>query len=344
MRRYLLWPFSLLYGLGVIIRNKLFDWGIFSSAEFDLPIITVGNLSTGGTGKTPQIEYLVSLLKPSYKVATLSRGYGGSNKSFTLVNENSLASEVGDEPLQIKLKHPEVTVAIEPDREHGINSLRKEVNPDVILLDDAFQHRKVKAGLSILITPYSSPFYDDALLLPAGNLREPVSGKYRADVIVLSKCPMDISDAQKKKITQKLKPSANQQVFFTGIKYGKPIPLEGGKASELSKNTVVILVTGIANPSPLVDYVSTHFNMKEHIRYPDHHSFSQNDVNHIRQKNSIIATAKKAVITTEKDAARLRSVGLHEVPVYYIPIVTTFIGEVEEKKFNNLINNYVAGD
>lgn len=343
LRRYLLWPFSLLYGLAVVTRNKLYDWGIFPSIEFDIPIISVGNLSTGGTGKTPQIEYLVESLKPNYKVATLSRGYGGSNKSFTIVNENSKATEIGDEPLQIKLKHPDITVSINPDRVDGINSLKQEVSPDVILLDDAFQHRKVKAGLSILITPYSSPFYNDALL-PAGNLREPISGKDRADIIIVSKCPSDINTVEMQEVKSKLKPSSMQQVFFSGIQYGEPLLLNRDTTMEIASNTSVVLVTGIANPTSLLDYVSTHFDIKEHIKYPDHHNFSQNNVNLIRQKISIIAGAQKAIITTEKDAARLLGHDLAGLPVFYIPIQTRFLGDGEEKRFNNLIINYVEGN
>lgn len=343
MRRYLLWPFSLLYGLAVVIRNKLFDWGIFQSTEFDLPVICVGNLSTGGTGKTPQIEYLVELLKHDYKVATLSRGYGGSNNYYTLVDETSKASEIGDEPLQIKLKHPDITVAIDPDRTQGIRLLRENIKPEVVLLDDAFQHRKVRAGLSILITPYSSPFYEDALL-PAGNLREPITGKERADVIIVSKCPPDISDSERQSIIERIKPSVNQQVFFTYIDYAVPMSIDGVNHLELNENTSIVLVTGIGNPVPLVEHVNVRYSLKEHVKFPDHYSFSESDIQHIQQKFSIIASTDKAILTTEKDAARLRSTNLMNLPVFYLPIEVRFIGHGEEERFNNLIKKYVAGN
>lgn len=343
LRRYLLWPFALIYGLVVIIRNKLFDWGVFHSSSFDVPVISVGNLSTGGTGKTPQIEYLVELLKHDYKVATLSRGYGGSSKSFTLVDADSTANEVGDEPLQIKLKHPDVIVLVEPDRILGINKLLSDINPDIILLDDAFQHRKVKPGLSILITPYSSPFYNDALL-PAGNLREPISGKSRADIMVVSKCPMEISEGEKKSIIDKLKPNASQQVFFSGIDYAVPMSLDGVNHLEVGEDTSVVLVTGIANPTPLVKHIEARYQLKEHVKYADHHAFSEGDIQSIRQKFSIIAGTEKAILTTEKDAARLRSMNLKGLPVYYLPIEVRFIGHGEEERFNNVILKYVAGN
>lgn len=347
LRRYLLWPFSLLYYAAIALRNKLYDAGVIKSYSFSMPVISVGNLSTGGTGKTPMVEYLVRLLSTGNKVAALSRGYGGKANSFHLVQSSDKAVLVGDEPLQLKMKFLDINVAIEPDRVAGIKRLELETDAKVIILDDAFQHRRVKPGFSILLTSYDSPFYDD-VLLPAGNLREPVSAKNRADVIVVTKCPVDISDEEKNKVRQQLKLKQDQQVFFSFIQYGDLIPFNKGiDKSVIDENTEVVLLSGIAKPSHFEKHCSAKYKVSANLSFRDHYQYKQEDLNALKQKIDIIASPNKAIITTEKDAARLRNTSyeafLESLPVFYLPIEMCLFDD-DEKQFNSLILNYVTGN
>ncbi len=221
--RKLLYPFSLLYGSVTYLRNKFYDKGFFKSHSYEIPVIAVGNLSVGGTGKTPMVEYLIELLKQDRKVATLSRGYKRSSKGFHLLQGSETAAEVGDEPLQFKNKFPEVLVAVDESRSHGIEQLlQNSTPPDLILLDDAFQHRKVKAGLYILLTPYQK-LYSNDLVLPAGDLREPKAGAKRADIVIVTKCPENFSEKEEKKVASKLKLQERQQLYFSSINYSEEL-------------------------------------------------------------------------------------------------------------------------
>lgn len=317
--RKLLYPFSLLYGGVTLLRNTFYDHGIFSSEEYEIPVIAVGNLSVGGTGKSPMVEYLISLLKVDFRVATLSRGYKRSSKGFHLLTGNEAAAEVGDEPLQFKNKFPEVMVAVDESRQHGIEQLLGQATPpEVILLDDSFQHRKVTAGLYILLTPYGN-LYSDDLVLPAGNLREPKAGAKRADLVVVTKCLPGISSEEKNKIRTRLRIRPGQELFFSSISYsghifGKnsDLPLE-----ELQKKDFT-LVTGIANPQPLIDHLKEHSLKFDHKAFPDHHNFTASELEELRSRGLLL--------TTEKDYMRLKN----EVPedtLFYLPITTCFLDE-----------------
>lgn len=253
-----LWPVSMLYGIGASIRNKLFDWGMLRSRSFPFPLICIGNLTVGGTGKTPHTEYLIRLLKKEFKVAALSRGYKRETKGFVLASSSSTAAEIGDEPFQMARKFPDITVAVDADRCEGINLIQEKCPAtEVILLDDAFQHRYVTPGLSVLLTDYNRPIYEDQLL-PAGRLRETRNGKKRADMIIVTKCPAGLSDTEQESIKRKLQPHSGQKVLFTTMKYGKLQPLFANAAERsldsLKKQEEILLLTGIASPDGLAKH------------------------------------------------------------------------------------------
>lgn len=327
--RKLLYPFSLLYGGVTMLRNKLYDEGIFKSHAYDLPVIGVGNLSVGGTGKSPMVEYLISLLKNEHKVATLSRGYKRNTSGFRLLTGNETAAEVGDEPLQFKNKFPEVQVAVDEDRSHGIEELLKTSTPDVIILDDAFQHRKVTAGLYILLTPYGN-LYSKDLILPAGNLREPRWGAKRADIVVVTKCPEDLTKEEQAEIAKELSLDSDQALFFSSIAYSETVLGESSFPLEELKDRSFTLVTGIANPQPLVDFLKGKGLDFEHRAFPDHHNFTASEVKELQ--------AADFILTTEKDYMRLKN----ELPpnkISYLPISTRILDASEE--FEDLIRNFV---
>ena len=318
--RKLLFPFSILYGIIVGLRNKFFDWGILASASYDFPVITVGNLSMGGTGKSPMIEYLIDLLKPNYQVGTLSRGYKRKTKGFLLLDVKNEAKEVGDEPLQFKRKFPEVLVAVDEDRQNGIAELRSlETPPEVILLDDAYQHRKVKAGFSILLTAYHE-LYPKDIILPAGNLREPAFGANRADVVIVTKCPLTISEEEKNKITQSLAIKDHQKLFFTGIYY-EDYFTNGVQQIPIQLMKEFNLVTGIAKPKPLVNHLKENGLDAKHFSYPDHHLFTEKELETLRKESLLV--------TTEKDFMRLKDYFPPE-KLFYLPIKTVFLDAKEE--------------
>lgn len=311
--RLLLFPLMPLYYFATWVRNKWFDLGLLRSTSYEVPIVCVGNLSTGGTGKTPMVEYLIRLLNTEYRVAVLSRGYGRKTKGFVLASESKTHLEIGDEPLQYHSKYTNITVAVDEKRAHGIdNLLQMDVPPEVVILDDAFQHRYVSAQLTILLTSYQQPFYND-LILPTGNLREPRLGYKRADVIVVTKCPDTLSDKEKRSIISKIKPLKNQTVFFSKIKYSNQVVDGKGNIHSLESLNPFTLVTGIANPNPLVAYLN-HKNLKfDHIRFADHYNF--------RPKDFETLAAKGTILTTEKDFVRLRDSSLLRTnKVYYLPI------------------------
>ncbi len=294
----ILFPFSLIYGVVVYVRNRCYDLRIFSSKSFNTPLICVGNLSTGGTGKTPMVEFLIEILQKENKVAVLSRGYKRKSNGFVLANALSTAEDLGDEPFQIFSKFTDITVAVDADRVNGIQRLNKEVQPDVIILDDAFQHRKVKPKYSILLTA-SGDLYCDDWYLPTGNLRDSIREAQRADLIIVTKNSPDIRKEHRKQITQKLKPQADQLVLFSFLQYD--LTLYGtGKFKNIAelKNEKVTLVTGIANPKPLLQFLNSQGVIFEHLAFSDHHFFKKGEIEMLRQKPNLL--------TTEKDFVRLK--------------------------------------
>jgi tetraacyldisaccharide 4'-kinase len=329
--RKILYPFSILYGGVMRVRNQLYDRHIFPVHSFELPVIAVGNLSMGGTGKSPMVEYLTRLLKTRYRVATLSRGYRRKTSGYILLTGTETAAEVGDEPLQFKFKFPEVTVAVDEKRSHGIEELLKlKPRPEVLLLDDAFQHRSVKAGFNILLTSYSKTYKND-LVLPAGDLREPASGAKRASVIVVTKCPADLSVEAQMEIIKQLKPTAGQEVFFSSIAYSEKVM--GRNRSYFLKDlqkTPFTLVTGIANPQPMVQHLEELGLKFEHKAYKDHHHFTEAELRELQHEEFII--------TTEKDYMRLKN-EISREKIFYLPIQNHFLHRKED--FDELVLKYV---
>lgn len=314
--RKLLFPFSILYDGVTTFRNRAYDWGWKESRIYDIPVICVGNLSVGGTGKSPMIEYLLQLLKEKYNVAVLSRGYKRKTSGYVEVGVKSTAEEVGDEPLQFKKKFPEVTVAVCADRREGIERLKQKAG--VILLDDAFQHRRVKPSFTILLTAFEDLYLND-YLLPAGNLRESRSGIKRADVVIVTKCPQDVPYASLQEIQYQMELQPEQRLFFSRIGYGKFIK---GKTEELPLEYLMdkpfSLVTGIANPKPLVDFLKKRQFSFEHLKYPDHHDFTTSEIEVMKKKDIIL--------TTEKDYMRLQP-KLNKFALYHLPITTEILNE-----------------
>ena len=336
--RKILTPFSALYGEIVAARNIFYNKGIFKSTAFNIPIINVGNLSVGGTGKTPQVEYLVRLLRPDYKIAILSRGYKRNSKGFLVADKTTVASDIGDEPMQYHNKFEDVIVAVDADRVNGIQQLKKLPDkPDVILLDDAYQHRKVEAGMNILLTSYENLYVDDKML-PTGNLREKVKGADRAQIVIVTKCPDQLSEEDQFEIAKKLQIETYQTVFFSKINYGEEIisnevilPVNDLKGFE------IILVTGIANTKPLTEFLDIIKIKYHHKKYADHYNFTENDLDEIKLAFSKIERDKKLILTTEKDYVR-SFMGMDNF--YYLPIETVFIDHQED--FNKLIQKYVG--
>jgi len=352
--RYLLLPFSWLYGLGVRLRNWLFDRNIKPVKTFSMHIIGIGNLSAGGTGKTPMTEYVLKLLlQNGHKPAMLSRGYRRQSNGFQIVKPYSTADFIGDEPLQVKRKLPDVFVAVCEDRATGIEKIQEASSAsNVIVMDDSYQHRKVKPGFNILLTDYNKPFYED-LLLPSGMLREPKKGKERADVIIVTKCPENMSLVQKQDIHKKIKPEPNQQVYFTSITYHslRKAMAEAVDEPEFPiaslKGYVVLLFSGIAKTKPLLDFLKSHGIETVFIKFADHHSFSNEDMMKIRKKWDAIPKMNKLVITTEKDWRRMEGTDaakyLVDVPFYFIPIEVQW-GDEDKQNFDNQITQYVGAD
>lgn len=334
--RKILYPFSVIYGMVTTVRNWLYDAGLKKSTKFDIPTIVVGNLSVGGTGKTPQIEMLVRLLKDRYKVAVLSRGYKRKSSGFLLANSSVSVEELGDEPFQFFTKFPSIQVAVDGNRVRGIQQLL-ELNtpPEIVLLDDAFQHRKVQGGCAILLTPYNDLYIND-WILPTGNLRESTRGAKRAQVIVVTKCPSNLSEDAQEKITNDLKPTCEQNVFFSSIVYDEQ--LNGSQAFNITalSDYDVVLVTGIANPKPLLDYLKGHEITVKHMKYPDHHHFSPADILSINNALLEGKNRKKMLLTTEKDYVRLKD---KITNLSYISIKIKMLNR--QGDFNQIIINYV---
>lgn len=329
--RFLLFPFSLLYGLVIRVRNVLFDIKILPSTKFNVPVISVGNLSAGGSGKTPMVEYLLRLLGPGTGMATLSRGYKRKTKGFRLAGENESVETLGDEPLQYHEKFPEVRVAVCEKRKEGIRELLKlDAAPDAVILDDAFQHRFVKPGLSILVTDYFKMFTHD-WLLPFGRLREPISGRKRADIIVVTKTPRIFSPIVRKQLIEEIKPFPGQLLCFSFINYHPFEPVYQGRCnfSGITSNVYsIIMISGIGNPGPMEEYLRRLCTDFELIQFPDHYQFTEKDLMVIADKFKYLPTKRKIIVTTEKDAKRLQNAEaeaiLGQLPVFYTPITFEF--------------------
>lgn len=340
--RYLLLPVSWLYGSIIWLRNKLYDKDILKSSAFNFPIICVGNLATGGTGKTPMTEYLIRLLKNEFKPATLSRGYKRKTEGFAIANANTTALEIGDEPMQFHQKFPDVTVAVGEERIVAIPQLLHE-RPEtaVIILDDAFQHRQVKAGLNIILTDFSNLYTRD-FILPAGDLRDVRSSSRRADIIIVTKCKDDLSEQEKAAIIKEINPSENQSVYFTTIVYGRPYHLFTKEVIDIKPDYGILLVCGIASPRPLKEHLTKHADSYDMLRYADHHIFDSDDLQDIRQHYNKMRPENKLVLTTEKDAVRLEKFEqeLKDFPIYVVPIEHRFLFN-EADVFNTAVKSFI---
>lgn len=337
--RKLLFPFAILYGFIISFRNYLYDKGILKSYSFDIPVIAVGNLSVGGTGKTPQIEYLIRLLSPRYKVATLSRGYKRKSEGFVLADRSADAETIGDEPFQYFQKFPQIQVAVDADRRNGITQLlAQKERPEIILLDDAFQHRRVKAGFYILLTSYDDLFCDD-FILPAGNLREGRNGAKRADVVIVTKCPLDISELEQEKIRKKIMRFFVPQngnptvVYFSYVDYDDKVYNQNSSLDVSGiKSREKLLLAGIAKPKPFFDFLQS--GTDDVMVFPDHHHFSESDILDIKNK-----AKGKIIVTTEKDFVRLQAADF-AAQLYYLPIKSKLLHDGEV--FDQIILNYVG--
>src|SRR5258708_22398534 len=355
----LLFPLATLYPLIIRIRNWCYDRNIFSSTSFNLPIICVGNLAVGGTGKSPMVELLIRTLKDQFEVAVLSRGYKRKTQGYALADASSAGLEMGDGAMQFHSKFPEVTIAVGEERMVAIPQLLHD-RPDTqaIILDDAFQHRAVKAGLNILLTDYSNLFTRD-WWLPSGDLRDAPGGYKRADVIIVTKCPENLAESERRSIIQEIDPLKHQQVFFSSIQYGQPYLITGGNPSgpggptsrptpvvpgvEINDQMEVLLVTGIANPAPLKEWLDRKSGAYYELAYSDHHIFSIDDLHNITRRFSSIPAANKIILTTEKDAVRLVKFRqeLEGWPFYVLPPEPRLLFD-EQPRFTDLIVKFIT--
>lgn len=346
----LLSPLSHLYGIGVRFRNQLFDWKLLSSESYPIPVICIGNLAVGGTGKTPHTEYIIRLLKDDYRIAVLSRGYKRKTSGFILANEQSTSLEIGDEPYQIKHKFPDILVAVDADRREGISkllALPKEQRPEVVLLDDAFQHRYVTPSFSIVLTDYHRLFYNDKLL-PAGRLREPANGIRRADMVIVTKCEEDMKPIEYRIIEENMKLLAHQSIHFTHIAYDELKPVFAGQAKairrkEIRKDDELLALAGIATPDGFIKEVRKFSDKVTPLIFPDHHAFDKSDIRRIKNVFDKIGSANKYILTTEKDAARLQDnpniPEAWKARMYYLPITIEFC---LDKNFDDEIRKHIT--
>ena len=327
----------------VWLRNWLFDKNILKSAAFNFPVICVGNLAVGGTGKTPMVEYLIRLLKDEYVVATISRGYKRKTKGFGIANKNTTALEIGDEPMQFHQKFPDVSVAVGEERLVAIPHLLQErPNTQVIILDDAFQHRSVKAGLNILLTEYKDLYTRD-FTLPGGDLRDVRSSAKRAEIVIVTKCNPGLSVDERDAIVDELNLKLAQSVYFSSILYGKTYHLFSKELITLSNYTDVLLICGIANPMPLKDFLTSQMHSYDMLRYPDHHIFDSDDLLDIKKQFEKIKSDKKIIITTEKDGVRLQKFEqeLATYPVYVLPIEPVFLFN-QAPEFDQQVKSFIT--
>lgn len=339
-----LYPFALIYGSVVWLRNRLYDSGFFSSVSFSVPVISVGNLSVGGTGKTPHVEYLIRLLQYEFKVATMSRGYKRRTQGFLLADEGANALRIGDEPMQYHMKYPEVAVSVAEERITGVpRLLQLRPDIDVVLLDDAYQHRSVKPGINMLITDFSKPFYND-FILPYGRLREKRTAYHRADIIIVSKSPKALTQNEAAEIKKKIAPLPHQKVFFSTIQYDTPYNLFTNEPVSL-KDKNALLVCCIARPEPLISHLKQEAKEVHVLPYTDHHYFLSKDLEEIQETFQNWKAERKVIVTTEKDATRLY---LHaeklrgwNIEIVVLPIkIAILLGEGPQ--FDTAIKSYVA--
>jgi tetraacyldisaccharide 4'-kinase len=340
--RILLLPFAILYWVIVAIRNWMYDKNILKSASFGLPVICVGNLSVGGTGKSPMVEFLVWHLKNQFKVATLSRGYKRKTKGYALANQNTTAIDIGDEPMQFHRKFPDIPVAVGEERIVAIPQLLHDrPETEVVILDDAFQHRAIKAGMNILLTDHSNLFTRD-FFLPTGDLRDQRSSHKRAQIIIVTKCRPDLSEEERHRIIQEIDPLPYQKVFFTCIAYGTPYHITRRDFHFVDENTEVLLVTGIANPRTLKTYLEERIHSYSMIHYNDHHIFSIDDWKDIQKRFNQLEEEHKLILTTEKDAMRLMKFRqeIDGMPFYVLPIEHKFMFG-QETEFTDEVSNFI---
>ena len=341
--RVLLLPFAIVYGLIIMLRNWLFDKYYLKSAAFNFPLICVGNLAVGGTGKSPMVEYLIELLQPHFKIGTLSRGYKRKTKGYALANEVTTALEIGDEPMQFHTKFPNIAVAVGEERLVAIPQLLQD-EPDLqaIILDDAFQHRTVRAGLNIVLTEFSN-IYSQDFFMPTGDLRDEWKSANRANIVIVTKCPADLGQDKKYKIIRSLKLKPHQRLFFTTIEYGTPYHIiQQDDEWILTTNDEVLLVCGIANPKPLKEYLHATVDTYYQKDYSDHHIFLIDDLNEIKERFNDIAAKRKIMLTTEKDAVRLTKFSneLIDLPLYVLPVKHRFLFD-DTEQFNQLVMDFV---
>lgn len=343
--RILLFPFSLVYGAVVWLRNRLYDKKILKSATFNLPLICVGNLSVGGTGKSPMVEFLIKELQGKVQVAVLSRGYKRKTKGYALAHEKTTALEIGDEPMQFHLKFPDINIAVGEERVVAIPQLlHDKPGTEVIILDDAFQHRAVQAGLNIVLTDYSNLFTRD-WFLPTGELRDEKGSYRRADILVVTKCPPGLSEEERDDIVKEINPHPHQQVFFSYIRYGAPYHITvKNEHVVIGEATEVLLVSGIANPAPLKRYLHETAETYYELIYSDHHIFTIDDWKDIVKRFNSIQATNKIILTTEKDAVRLTKFEqeMKDYPVYVLPIEIQFLFG-RQQQFNDLIAKFITG-
>lgn len=324
--KFLLYPFAVLYHLATSVRNYLFDIGYKRSFEFDANVIGIGNLTVGGTGKTPMVEYLIRLLDDK-KVATLSRGYGRTTTGFRVADDADTALTIGDEPLQLYKKFSPIAVTVGEERAMAIPEIIARLNPDVILMDDAYQHRYVKPSISLLLSDFTRPFYKD-YVMPMGRLRESRRGAARADAIIVTKCPGGLSETDRKAIAREIGKYGKAPVFFSTLSYDAPIAVN---EQHKSAGTDVILFSGLGNNKPLTQYVSAQFTLKDTISFPDHHRYTVKDMDKIEARFRQIPGTDKSIMTTEKDFVKLLDEPVYSRvrhwPLFYIPVAITFLEE-----------------
>ena len=341
--RMLLFPFSLIYGLIIFLRNRLYDKNVFSATSFNLPLICVGNLSVGGTGKSPMVELLVKNLKNKYRIAVLSRGYKRKTKGYALADERATALEIGDEPMQFHVKFPDVPIAVGEERMVAIPQLLHDrPHTQAIILDDAFQHRAVKAGLNILLTDYNNLYTRD-WFLPTGDLRDERASAHRASIIVVTKCPNDLPPEEKESLLKEIRPQPHQRVFFACLRYDQPYHIIYKDHRAITTEDELLLVTGIANPRSLKNYLHECSKTYYEVAYNDHYIFTIDDLRDIKRKFGQINSEKKLVVTTEKDAVRLVKFEqeLKDIPFYVLPIGHHFLyGEAQS--FIDIIGNFIS--
>ncbi|HLR38328.1 MAG TPA: tetraacyldisaccharide 4'-kinase [Chitinophagaceae bacterium] len=343
--KLLLYPLSLLYGLITWLRNRFYDKGILSEIEFDIPTIAVGNLSVGGTGKTPHVEYLIHLLMYEFYVATLSRGYNRKTKGYLYADENATALTIGDEPKQFLQKFPDISVSVGEERALALPQLLQDApETEVVILDDAFQHRSIKPGINIMVTEYNRLFTRDHIV-PFGRLRESRAGYKRADCIIVSKCPADLTTEKKQKIINEIRPLPHQKIFFSAIRYGRVYHFLTNETETLLPDTGVVVACGIANPTPLVERLKSRVNEIKLLRFPDHHFYTENELYQMEDAIAQLKSKYKIILTTEKDAARLdlfrKQIEKIQLPLFVVSLNIYFLFN-ENPYFDQYIMDYMS--